>query len=100
MARMKREDIAHLANLARIGITDAEADALASDVTSVLNYVSEIEDITGSSAGEKQVGRLHTVMRADGEPHEADLYTNDLLSAAPERDGRYVQVQKIIEDKA
>lgn len=97
---MKREDIEHLAKLARIGITDAEADALAKDVTSVLSYVSEIEEITGAESGEKNVGALHTIMRPDGEPHAADLYTEALLNAAPERDGRYVKVQKIIEDKS
>ena len=97
---MKREDIAHLAKLARIGITDAEAEAFATDVTSILAYVSEIEDITGTEADEKKVGVLNTVMRSDGEPHEADLYTEDLLNAAPDRIGRYVRVRKILEDKS
>jgi aspartyl-tRNA(Asn)/glutamyl-tRNA(Gln) amidotransferase subunit C len=97
---MKREDIEHLARLSRIGITDVEAEALAKDVTSVLNYVSEIEDITGSTATEKQVGALHSVMRPDGEPTPGDTYTEVLLDAAPERVGRYIQVKKIIDDKA
>ncbi len=100
MTRMKREDIEHLAKLARIGITDAEADALASDVTSVLEYVSEIEGIAGTGAVEKKVGPLNTVLRTDGEPHAADLYTKDLLEAAPDRHGRYVKVRKILEDKS
>jgi aspartyl-tRNA(Asn)/glutamyl-tRNA(Gln) amidotransferase subunit C len=96
---MKREDIEHLAKLARIGITDTEADTLALEVTSVLDYVSEIEDIVGADAGKKKIGPLNTVMRPDGEPHAADLYTEDLLAAAPDRNGRYIQVKKIIIDK-
>jgi aspartyl-tRNA(Asn)/glutamyl-tRNA(Gln) amidotransferase subunit C len=100
MALMKREEIEHLATLARIGITDAEADALAADVTSVLSYVSEIEEIASGEAKEKTVGPLHTVMRGDGEAHAADLYTDDLLAAAPDRDGRYIKVRKILEDKS
>lgn len=97
---MKREDIEHLAKLARIGITNAEADTLATDVTNVLNYISEIEDISGGEASEKQVGSLHTIMRSDTEPHEGNLYTEDLLGAAPDRNGRYVKVKKIIEGKS
>ena len=100
MTRMKREDIEHLAKLARIGITDAEADALAHDVTSVLEYVSEIEEIAGAETGEKKVGPLNTIMRIVGDPHEADLYTKDLIDAAPRSHGRYVEVRKILEDKS
>lgn len=96
---MKREDIEHLAKLARIGITDTEADALAQDISSVLSYVSEIEEISGGEASEKQVGPLHTIMRPDTEPHEAGLYTEDLLKAAPDRDGRYVKVKKILAER-
>ncbi len=37
-------------------------------------------------------------MRDDADPHEAGLYTEDLLKAAPGRDGNYVKVKKILED--
>jgi aspartyl-tRNA(Asn)/glutamyl-tRNA(Gln) amidotransferase subunit C len=97
---MKREDVTHLATLARIAVTDAEADALALDITNILGYVSEIEKITGSTVVEKKVGALVNVMRPDAEPHVGGLYTEDLLAAAPDRAGAYVQVKKIIGDKA
>lgn len=97
---MERKDIEHLAKLSRIAVSDAEADALAKDITSILGYVSEIEEITGSVAGEKKVGALFNVMREDTRPHTAGLYTEDLLNEAPERDGQYIKVKKIIGDKA
>lgn len=100
MTNMKREDIEHLAMLARIGITDAEADVFAQDVSNVLSYVSDIEEIAGVVDGEKTVGPLHTVMRVDKNPHEADRYTEAMLKAAPDRSGRYIQVQKILEEKS
>lgn len=96
---MKKEDIEHLAKLARIEVTDGEAEKLAGDITNVLAYVSQIEAAVGTVPSEKQVGPLFNVMREDGEPHEAGMYTEDLLSAAPERDGQYVKVKKIIEGK-
>ncbi len=97
---MKREDVAHLAKLARIEIGDAEAENIAHDITSILGYVSEIEEITGSSEEKKVVGALYNVMREDGQPHEAGKYTEDLLNLAPERDGQYVKVKKIIGEKS
>ena len=97
---MKREDIMHLARLARIEVGDSEADALASEITSILGYVSEIEKITGNVASEKVVGPLNNVMREDTHPHTPGMYTEDLLNLAPERKGQYVQVKKIIADKS
>ena len=46
---MKKEDISHLAQLSRIALSDSEAESLATDITSILGYVSEIEEITGNA---------------------------------------------------
>lgn len=97
---MKKEDIEHLARLSRIALTSDETEFLATDITSILGYVSEIEDITGSVEAEKKVGALYNIMREDEDPHEPGMYTDDLLNAAPERDGQYIKVQKIIGDKS
>ena len=97
---MKKEDIEHLAKLSRIAIRDDEAVELAEDITSILGYVSEIEEITGNVEVEKKIGALFNVMREDTDPHAAGLYTEDLLNLAPERDGQYVKVKKILGSKA
>ena len=96
---MERKDIEHLAHLARIKLTDNEADVLTTDLTSILSYVSDIEGIVGNAVSEKKVGQLFNVMRADENPHEGGLYTEDLLNNAPHRDGQYVKVKKILEGK-
>ncbi len=97
---MEKKDIEHLAKLSRIALTSGEADELAKDITSILGYVSEIEEITGKAEGEKKVEALFNVMREDGEPHESGIYTEDLLALAPDRDGQYVKVKKIIGEKS
>lgn len=96
---MKQEDVTHLANLARIAVSDEEASALAEDITSILGYVSEIEKITGTGGVEKSVGALYNVVRDDENPHESGIYTEDLLALAPLRDGQYIKVKKIIPDR-
>ena len=97
---MKREDVEHLAKLSRIAIKGEEADSLAKDITSILEYVSEIEEITGNQEIEKKVGALFNVLREDEDPHEPGKYTEDLLNLAPDRDGQYVRVKKILENKS
>lgn len=93
---MKKEEVEHLAKLARIELAPNEADALTTDITSILGYVGEIKSITADAAAEKKVGSVHTVLREDGEPHEGGIYTDDLLAAAPKRNGRYIEVKKIL----
>lgn len=97
---MEKKDIEHLAKLARIEVTDTEAETLAGNITSILEYVSEIEKATGKAEGEKKVGPLYNVMREDTNPHEPGIYTEDLLNLAPARKGQYVEVKKILEDKS
>jgi aspartyl-tRNA(Asn)/glutamyl-tRNA(Gln) amidotransferase subunit C len=95
---MKREDIEQLATLARITLSTAEAESLADDITGILGYVSEINEI---SAGEevKKVGVVFNVFREDEPSHEDGAYTEAMLAAAPERDGQYVKVKKILGDQ-
>ena len=94
---MQKEDIHRLAALARIELTDTEAEGFAIEVSSVLGYVSDIKEITGDAPEDKVIGALYNVMRDDVHPHEPGLYTEDLLKAAPGRDGQYVKVKKILD---
>ncbi len=93
---MKKEDIEHLAKLSRIELHPGEADSLAGDITSILSYVSEINEITGDEGLLKKVGPVHNVFREDEEPHAPGIYSEDLLNAAPEREGSYIKVKKIL----
>jgi aspartyl-tRNA(Asn)/glutamyl-tRNA(Gln) amidotransferase subunit C len=96
---MEKQDIQRLALLARISVTDAEAESFAKDITSILGYVSDIEKITGNMEGEKKVGEIHNVFREDKNPHAPGIYTEDLLNNAPSRSGDYVKVKKILGEK-
>lgn len=97
---MKREDIEHLAVLSRIALCEGEAEELAQDMNTILEYVSEVNSITGDKAEEKKVPELYNVMRDDVVTNTPGAYTEALLDAAPERVGRYVKVKKILGDKS
>lgn len=99
MNPIKKEDIENLATLARIELTAHEAEQFAQDISSILGYVSEITELTGNDAPKKKVGALYNVFREDSDPHEAGKYTNDLLALVPERQGQYVKVKKILDNK-
>lgn len=97
MTAMTREEIEHLATLARIELRAEEREALAGDLAEIVSYVSAIQEITGSEvATEPTVGPRHNVFRADEIKNAPDSYTETLLEAMPERMGRYMKVQKIL----
>lgn len=95
---MEKQDIMHLARLARIAISDAEADALQSEITDVLSYVSVVNDIAADAHLTKQVGAVHNVFREDEVTTPADTHTEDLLHEAPHTHGRYLEVPKILQN--
>ena len=89
------KDVEHLAGLARIEVSDSEKEILRSDLEEILEYVSQITDIT-AELGTPAVGELRNVMREDVEPHQSGIFTEDILKQAPSRDGNKVFVKKIM----
>lgn len=104
-----REEIENLASLARIELGEEEKKALQKDVSAILDYVSQIQTVSPQSARPqnhaehtqngaegKDAGQVYNIMREDANPHASGLYTEKLLSAAPQREGNYIRVKKIL----
>lgn len=89
------EETKKLAALARLSLTEAELKKLSKEIDSILEYVSQVKEATTASA-KAVTSSLTNVMREDGEPHEAALYTEKLLSGAPKRKSDYLSVKKIL----
>ena len=88
------KDIEKLSQLARIHLADEEKASLAKEIDSILAYVAQIQSAGADvSSG---VNYLHNVMRDDDTPHESAVFTEKLLAAAPEKEGQYFKVKKII----
>lgn len=92
------KDVEHLAGLARIAISNNEKELLRHDLEEILGYVSQVKNAEerGSNAEEREKGELYNVMREDDEPHQAGLYTEDILKQAPSREGDRIAVKKIL----
>ena len=86
-----------LASLARLKLSDEEAEHLSHEFESILQYVGEVKAVSGtgkSLSPENFPGR--NVMRDDVSTHEPGAYSEVLLAAAPAREGQYVKVKKIL----
>lgn len=92
---IQKEDIAHLAELARIEVGEGEAKTLAKDVEGILKYVEQVKDVSVEKAAPEQ-GGLTNIFREDVNPHESGAFTDALISAVPEKEDGYVKVKKIL----
>lgn len=93
---MTREEILHLGTLARIRLTDEEADALQREIGTILEYVGTVDEIIADVDVTKEVGAQYNVMREDAVTNEPGAYTETLLAEMPEREGPYLKVKKIL----
>src|SRR6056297_2201632 len=94
---MKTDDVLQLAKLARIKVTEQEATQLTSEIDAILEYVGVVSDVAGTDAVTPKVGPVHNVFRTDTVTNEPDQYTDALLAAMPETDGRFMKVKKILQ---
>ncbi len=100
------QEIEKLAALARITVPQDEKESLRKDIEAILGYVGEIQKVSADlgearpafvpNFGEASKPLLRNVMREDGEPHEKGIFTEELLQSAPNREGQYIRVKKIL----
>ncbi len=90
---LSNDDIKHLAQLARISLSQEEEQKLMKDLGGILGYVSEIGKVV-TEAGEPSAGELRNVMRED-ESREGGAYTGSILANAPQCEGKYLKVKQI-----
>jgi aspartyl-tRNA(Asn)/glutamyl-tRNA(Gln) amidotransferase subunit C len=94
--KLTRSQVEHVAQLARLGLTDEEMEALASELSSILEYIDQLEQLdTSSIAPTAQVGELVDVMREDEVTPSLDV--EEALANAPSRDGNYFRVRAMQE---
>ncbi len=89
-----KEDIKNLASLARIGVSDDEADKMTSEIDSILGYIGVVQSFSGD--GEREIPKLRNVMRADIAVNESGEYKEKLINNAPSTEGDYLKVKKIL----
>ena len=95
---ISRADVAHLADLARISLSDDELDHLASELPAILEHVRVVQDAAGDDvAPMSHPLPISNVFRAD--EVRQSLSADDALAAAPASDQQRFLVPKILGDE-
>ncbi|MEI7716170.1 MAG: Asp-tRNA(Asn)/Glu-tRNA(Gln) amidotransferase subunit GatC [Mycobacterium sp.] len=93
MSQISRDEVAHLARLSRLALTDSELDSFAAQLGAILTHVSQVQavDTTGVEATDNPL-RAVNVTRAD-EPATSLTQEEALASAPAAVDGRFAVPQ-------
>jgi aspartyl-tRNA(Asn)/glutamyl-tRNA(Gln) amidotransferase subunit C len=93
---ISREEVEHVALLARLGFSDEELRTLADQLSAILDYMRVINQLdTSDIPPTAQVIPLRNVMRPD-EPRPS-LPVPDVLDNAPDRDGGYFRIPPVLD---
>lgn len=94
--KLTREEVEHVAHLARLYLSNEEIERFSEQLSSVLEYAQTLNEIdTTSIPPTATVLPLRTVLRPD-EP-QPSLSPDDVLANAPHRDGQFFRVHAILE---
>ncbi len=96
MSKIDVDEVRRIAALAKIAVTDAEAEKLAKELDSILGYVRQLESVdTAGLESTYQVTGLTNVTRKD-EIIDYGTSREDLLKNAPRKQGGQIEVPKVL----
>jgi aspartyl-tRNA(Asn)/glutamyl-tRNA(Gln) amidotransferase subunit C len=93
---LSREEVQHVAQLARLDFSDEEEARMAEEMSQILDYAEKLDDLDTSGVPPmSHVLDVTNVFRDD--EVEVRIDQEQALEPAPETDDRYVQVPQVIE---
>lgn len=94
-----RDEVAHLARLSRIAMTDGELDALAGELDVILTAVAQVGEVAAVDVPPTSHALpLTNVFRAD--VVRSSLPRDEVLAMAPEVDQDRFRVPRILDEEA
>ncbi len=94
--KLSREEVLHMAHLARLGLTEAEVDRLREQLSNILENFEILEPVdTSDVSSTAQSIALQNVMRKD--EIAPSLPSSEILANAPRREGDCFKVRSVLE---
>jgi aspartyl-tRNA(Asn)/glutamyl-tRNA(Gln) amidotransferase subunit C len=94
--KLTREDVLHIARLARLGLTETELEKLREQLSNILENFEILQRAdTGDIPPTAQSITLQNIVRED--TAIASLSQGQVLANAPQKDGDYFRVRAVLE---
>lgn len=95
MSKISRQDVANLAKLARIEMTDSELDHLADELSVILDAVARVQEVAGEDVPPTSHPLPMTNIFREDE-NRPSLTPAEALSGAPEQEEQRFKVPQIL----
>ena len=97
MAEISRDDVLHVARLARLHLSDEEVDRMQAQLSNILEAIETLRDVDTSHVGPTaSVIQLENVMRED--VARPGISREAALANAPLRDDPFLRVPTVLEE--
>ena len=97
--KIDKEQVRKVAKLSRLELTEAEIEEFTGQLSAILGYVEKMNELdTDSVEPLAHCLPVHNVFRRDGV--KSSLGTEKALANAPQRDGEFFKVPKILDDSS
>ena len=99
---ISKEEVKHIAKLARIGLTETEIRKFQKELSSILDYFDALKEVDVLKVepifhpAEHFFEKKLEIMREDKAEHQSPEIANKLVEAVPEKKGRHVKVKAVL----
>ena len=93
---ISKEEVKYIANLARLGLTDAEVEHFQTQLEVILQYIDKLKTLdVAKTAATAHVLDIRNVTRAD--KVKPSLDPAKILESSPAKEGNFFKVPKVLE---
>ena len=96
---INKKEIKKIAALAKIDISEDEIGIYSEQISKILEYMSTLNEVDTSNVEEFSTQLLNDQQNMREDKPEESLKRDDIVKLAPDSDGVYFKVPKIIDDK-
>ncbi|MFT7328317.1 MAG: aspartyl-tRNA(Asn)/glutamyl-tRNA(Gln) amidotransferase subunit C [Crocinitomicaceae bacterium] len=93
---MDKQDIKKLATLSRLELSDEKIEEYQKDFEGILEYIDTINSVSLDGYDDHLRSITTNIMRDDSDSYLSGQFSEDLLNAAPLREGNFIKVKKIL----
>jgi len=94
---LSKDEIQHIAKLARLELSDAELEKYGGQLSAILNYIDQLKEVdTAGVEPTAQVTGLENVLREDVIRDWDGKEIEEALADSPEREDRFIKVKRVI----
>ncbi|ADJ26339.1 glutamyl-tRNA(Gln) amidotransferase, C subunit [Dehalogenimonas lykanthroporepellens BL-DC-9] len=93
---LSREEVLHIARLARLGIGDEEIDRLQGELSDILGHFTVLQqvDTEGVPPTAHTVAQCNVLGYDESAP---SLTTEEVMANAPDREGDFIRIRAVLE---